>query len=562
MESNSSRQLISNPTNNERRNMIMNSLISKNRLYDFQSIVKLLSPPPDITNFGVPGQFKGLKVGIIGGGLAGLSAAFELRKLGFDVTIFEAKGDRIGGRVYTYYFNNDKNLYGEFGAMRIPASHETVWHYINLFKLNTIPFVQNNQNALVYIREAYARSTPESIMQNIYPKFELTEKEKNTPWPKLYNQVPQTVLNSIPLDIRPELLQILPKYSPPYERIMDANERQIMESFGLSFAAISLIVNMLPMIAAVLYNGYGETLIEEYSLNFMNMYQIVGGTINLPLAFYNSLNSQYPKEYNNIPMTALGKFTWKPNHWVTGIYKSDVNEKVILRYMNNQQHISADESFDYVICANPLSELRKMDIHPLFRNRKLQAMREAYYLNAQKTLFLCKERFWERNDSSQRILGGVSNTDLLIESILYPSYDIHDEHSNNINRPGVIIASYNLDLDAERLGTMEEEERFILIKRQVEKVHGLPTGYLDKIVTDHKTVDWNKEIRFNGAFARFFAEQRREFFYELSIPEYDNRVFFAGEHVSQSHAWMQGALISGMQVANKIAYQQRMLQGR
>ena len=90
----------SNPTDEERHKMLKMTLEEANRIEDYENLVELLSPPKDITTIRLPGSCKGIKVGIIGGGLAGLSSAFELRKLGFDITIFEMQEDRIGGRVY------------------------------------------------------------------------------------------------------------------------------------------------------------------------------------------------------------------------------------------------------------------------------------------------------------------------------------------------------------------------------------------------------------------------------------------------------------------------------
>lgn len=130
-----------NPTAEQRHEMLYKSLVDAGRPEDYENIVELLSPLRDITHYITPGEFKGIKVGIIGGGMAGMAAAFELRKLGYDITVIEPITERVGGRVYTYYFNKDKTLYGEFGAMRIPVSHETAWHYINLFKLNTEPLL-------------------------------------------------------------------------------------------------------------------------------------------------------------------------------------------------------------------------------------------------------------------------------------------------------------------------------------------------------------------------------------------------------------------------------------
>src|SRR6516165_7450339 len=47
-----------------------------------------------------PESGKGIKIVILGAGIAGLTAGYELRKAGYDVTILEAR-DRVGGRNWT-----------------------------------------------------------------------------------------------------------------------------------------------------------------------------------------------------------------------------------------------------------------------------------------------------------------------------------------------------------------------------------------------------------------------------------------------------------------------------
>src|SRR5205085_7394946 len=60
------------------------------------------------------------KVLILGAGMAGLVAAYELSKLGHDVTILEAR-TRPGGRVHTLREPFSDGLYAEAGAARPPA---------------------------------------------------------------------------------------------------------------------------------------------------------------------------------------------------------------------------------------------------------------------------------------------------------------------------------------------------------------------------------------------------------------------------------------------------------
>ena len=59
------------------------------------------------------------KVIIVGAGLAGLSAAYELLEAGHEPLVLEAQ-QRVGGRIYTMREPFSRGLYGEAGAMRIP----------------------------------------------------------------------------------------------------------------------------------------------------------------------------------------------------------------------------------------------------------------------------------------------------------------------------------------------------------------------------------------------------------------------------------------------------------
>lgn len=63
-----------------------------------------------------------LKICIVGAGVTGLYTAMMLEFLnipGLSYEILESS-DRVGGRVYTHYFNEDKHQYFDVGAMRFP----------------------------------------------------------------------------------------------------------------------------------------------------------------------------------------------------------------------------------------------------------------------------------------------------------------------------------------------------------------------------------------------------------------------------------------------------------
>src|SRR6266852_8477861 len=88
------------------------------------------------------GEAHGTKVVILGAGVAGLSAAYELAKAGYDCTVLEAR-DRVGGRNWTIrrgakldmtdgsrqVCEFDSDLYWNAGPARLPSHHQAVLGY-------------------------------------------------------------------------------------------------------------------------------------------------------------------------------------------------------------------------------------------------------------------------------------------------------------------------------------------------------------------------------------------------------------------------------------------------
>lgn len=351
--------------------------------------------------------------------------------------------------------------------------------------------------------------------------------------------------------------------------------RRNFEELGLSQGAISLISGVDPASGALLANSYDEYAHEEYSMDFINTYRIQDGNINLPLAFYETFHSRNPSGYSNIPGQALGNVIYKLGHGVTGIYQSNDQNKVILNYTNKNENGDTADIFDYVICAIPLSALRTVEIKPYFTNTIMQAILELNYIDAMKALYFCNQRFWERNTEYGNIIGGISFTDLPIQSIIYPGdhnfcSNVSDaavtpRGSSSANsgllkdilcspeEPGVLTASYNLTQNSIRVGEMKDQARYEQIRQNVEEVHGLPKGFLNTFIEQHKTVHWNSEPLHRGAFALYLPGQKPLFAYAMQQPEYHGRIYFAGEHVSNKHGWIQGALYSGKAAANRLA---------
>lgn len=115
------------------------------------------------------------KVLIVGAGVAGLSAAYELKRAGHVPVILEAQ-QRVGGRVHTLRQPFADGLYADVGAMRIPRAHALTMYYIEKFGLSTNDFTMDNPRAHYYlggrkVRAADANASPALL------GFDVSERE-------------------------------------------------------------------------------------------------------------------------------------------------------------------------------------------------------------------------------------------------------------------------------------------------------------------------------------------------------------------------------------------------
>ena len=175
-----------------------------------------------------------------------------------------------------------------------------------------------------------------------------------------------------------------------------------LDNMGLSEGAIELISSVAPLLGSFYKNSYFEYLQEEYSVDSAYRYEIVGGLSKLPFAFYESLICKKPNCYYNISENELGGIFWRSGKIVTGIYKEESNNKVILEYKYGRNNECLKERFDFVLCAIPFSSLRNVDIYPSFSPEKMQAIKELNYVSAQKTILGVIEGFGKREPLRKR----------------------------------------------------------------------------------------------------------------------------------------------------------------
>ena len=104
----------------------------------------VLSPVLDWSAY-ARGQPKG-PIAIVGGGVAGLTAAYRLHQAGKTPIVFEAS-NRLGGRMWTRY-DFYKGMFCERGGELVDSNHLDLMHLLDELGLELQKFEDEGQNSL------------------------------------------------------------------------------------------------------------------------------------------------------------------------------------------------------------------------------------------------------------------------------------------------------------------------------------------------------------------------------------------------------------------------------
>ena len=459
----------------------------------------------DVTKQGIvkkSGEGKRKNVVIVGAGLAGLSAGFELKRAGHNVVILEAQ-QRVGGRVYTLRDPFTEGLYAEVGAMRLPRAHTLTMAYVEKFGLKTNDFTMDNPNAYYYMGGRKVRAS-EAAKDPSLLGFDVSEKEKGKTAGKMYEGALKPLMEMLERDGDRAWDEIVANYD-------QYSTREFLELNGWSEGMIEMF-GLLANQESVMNSSFLELFREDSGNYYTNMIELEGGTDRLPHAFL-------PELKNNIRFGAKM------------IAMDQSSNDVTIHYETKAGKFS--ETGDYAILTIPFPVMRHIEVLQPFSRAKNRAIRQLHYDASAKILFQCKRRFWEEDEG---IFGGGTLTDLPIRNLYYP------DHGRETGR-GVILASYTWSEDAQRWGSLKPDDRIIQALDDVAEIHPQITKEFE-IGTSWM---WHDDEFAGGAFALFDPGQQTLLHEEIIKPE--GRIHFAGEHASLYHAWIQGAFESGLREA-------------
>jgi monoamine oxidase len=508
------------------------------------------------------------RIAIIGAGMSGLIAGSLLKRAGHDVTIFEAK-HTVGGRVKTLRERFTSGFYAEAGAMRIPRHHALTWWLVqDHFALPIMEFKNHSQNGLIYINNV--RSTFANYDENPHIlNFALSDTEKNKSANALFEECIETyvatnrnlidqdaafatfkttALHAGGLGLTQDQFHALLKDFDQYSLRQFLTVIAKIDGNNLSQGAVDMIcaimgheMQMSSSMAAVI-SQYSEFNAQS-SGSEAKFIQIDGGMDKLPKAFLAGHFAQATQSTSTVNLPKLDENV-RFNSRVIEINISHPGLQVT--YQNTITSYERPEYFGRVIICIPFSALRHIRMYGLTTPQKRRAIRQLHYANACKILLEFSHKFWlEKMPGRDPIEGGRSITDLTVRQIFYPSLD----QNKNILGSGLLLASYTWGDDSLRWTSLKPDDRIRFALRDLERVHANRGGLVRSCIGG-MSHSWAEDEFTSGAFAQFEPHQLIWLFDDVWRPE--NRIHYAGEHTSTKHGWIEGAVESGIRVADEV----------
>ncbi len=456
------------------------------------------------------------RIAILGGGISGLTAAYELLRAGHEVTILEAS-HRAGGRVFTVRhgdlideignrqyceFDDAPHMYFNAGAARIPSTHRNVLHYCAELGVELEMFINENKMAWVQddamlggrpIRNGEYTTNLRGFMAELFAKS-LNPAELDSAFSAEELATLRTVIRNFGDLNEDQMYRGSLRAGYAHGGFLEHGEQReavaLQELLRARFAGAALEANE------------GET--------GPMLMQPVGGMDRIIQGFLDKVGHRVLYDAQ-----------------VQSIMLSDKGVEVGYEMGGKSQQLSVDYVFN-CIPSHLVTGLANN-----FPTEYTRALRHIRRGEAFKGAFQAKTRFWENED----IYGGITWVNAPIRQIWYPSHGIHQQK-------GVILGAYDFahGIDFTHLSHAERVEAMLA---QGEKVHPAYRSQVEKGVT----IAWHRMNHMLGCAARW-TDSYRELngeetrLMDTLVSPANGRHYLIGDQVARHVAWQESAILA------------------
>jgi monoamine oxidase len=475
------------------------------------------------------GDPKGASVVILGAGLAGMTAAYELGRAGYQVQVLEYNaraggrnwsirgGDvyaELGGATQTCAF--DEGLYLNPGPWRIPYHHHAILDYCRRFGVTLEPFIQLNHNAFLHSTKAFD-GRPQRIRE-------------------------------VKADFEGAIAELLAKATRKgaLDDGVSKEDQEILLEALRAHGGLDHDFRYRAGDDSAEYRGYardpgGGVDARPFDGEPIGVHEILTSRLWRGLQSFSSYDFQTTMFQPVGGMGRIGEAFARqiPNAIRYGAKVTEIHQDehgVAVSFEDTGGGAVQEARADWCVCALPLTILSQLPVNVSAAMKS--AIDAVPYASVVKTGLQFKRRFWEEDE---HVFGGISYTDLPIRQISYPSSGM------NAGGKGVLLGGYTWDgPNAYELTAMSPAERIQVALDCGAQIH---PQYRSEFETG-VSVAWHRVPFTLGCAGEWSDEARRDHYDDLC--QIDGRIVLAGEHASYLPAWQEGAILSALDAIKRL----------
>ncbi|MCJ7467290.1 MAG: FAD-dependent oxidoreductase [Maribacter sp.] len=351
---------------NKRRDFIKNSIKASVGASLLTVNTSMADSPKELKTTTTKSKGNPKKIVVGGAGIAGMCCAYELMKMGHDVTVLEASG-RHGGHVYTAHDELSDELYGDYGQEHITKpGYDLYWGYIKEFGLTALPYPRRKN----VLRRIDGNFYNEEMLHDpvVLRKLGFNKREvdflSTNPWGELKLLYVEDYLDNFKDEYQP--------FGVGYDELDTIPMSDIYAKHGASKMAMSLLGGSNSSALFGLWYTYILKFrgVPEFPTE---IFRLKGGNQMLPNAFAKRLG---PRVWLNKP--------------ITSIQNGDNGVKIMYKDAKETQEIEAD----YFVNCIPLPAFKNIPVLPALPLEKQYIIENVTYDSYQRFVFQASSKFW------------------------------------------------------------------------------------------------------------------------------------------------------------------------
>ncbi len=482
----------------------------------------------------VPAERHGEEVAVIGAGISGLVAGYELMKLGVKPVIYEAS--QMGGRLRSQAFEGADGVVAELGGMRFPISSTSFYHYVDKLGLQTRPFPNPlTEAAGSTVVDLEGDTYYAGALGDLPPLFtevagawaQALEEARFTDIQDAIRARDVTTLKSLWNDL-------VPRWDDRTFYDFVANSQAFSE---LSFRHRE-VFGQVGFGTGGWDSDFPNSMLEIFRVVMTNcdtdQRLIVGGVEQVPRGIWRCPAPRPAYWPAGTSLAALHSGAPRPG--VARIARDDDGLLAVTDAWGDTRRYPAV----LVTCQSWLLTTQIDCEESLFSAKMWTALDRTRYMQSSKTFVMVDRPFWKDKDPrTGRDVMSMTLTDRLTRGTYL--FDHGD------GQPGVICLTYSWMSDALKMLPEPVERRVQLALGALRKIYP-DVDIASHIIGDPITVSWEADRHFLGAFKgalpghyRYNQRMYAHFMQDQTPPE-QRGIFIAGDDVSWTPAWVEGAV--------------------